>query len=138
MSNFDKQSYINHLSENNIMPFAKQINCFYNFVQDPIWKNTLSFDMALNKKFSFDVNKYIREIEENKNSIEMINQIMLKIFNKSKRYINSAEKINDPLEAWIVARQAYGYYGLNEVINEGSNFSNYVLDMIKKNMEKII
>lgn len=136
MSNFDKQSYINHLSENNIMAFAKQINCFYNFVQDPIWKNTLSFDMALNKKFSFDVNKYIREIEENKNSIEMINQIMLKIFNKSKRCINSAEKINDPLEAWIVARQAYGYYGLNEVINEGSNFSNYVLDMIKKEYGK--
>lgn len=131
MSNFDEQNFINKLNNYDFEQYKKQINHFFKFVTDPLWKNTLSFDMALNYELAEEIYNYILEIENNNRDLNAIDKIMSEILSKCKLYLKKAESIDEPILAWITARQAYAYYGLNEIINEGSIFTNLVLSELK-------
>ena len=131
MPAFNEQNFINKLNNYDFQIYKKQINHFFKFVTDPLWKNTLSFDMALNYELAEDIYNYISEVENNKRSLNAIDKIMSEILEKCKLYLKKAESIDEPILAWLTARHAYAYYGLNEIINEGSIFTNYVLSELK-------
>lgn len=136
MSNFDEQQYINQLNQTSLPKFKIQMRAFNKFVIDPLWKKTLSFDMAMNQDFSNDVYKYINLLSKNKKNIDFVNEIMLEIYQKSKVLIDEAFECDNPICAWLTARKAYAYYGLNEIINEGSKFSEFVLKELKREYGK--
>jgi len=101
------------------------------FIIDEQWLETLLFDSLLNKEVARELNDLLiffsREIS-NEELVEKCNELR----EKSQKSLLIAKKQDDIEEKWNVLRIAYAYYGMIEVITEGSIFSEHLIDEFKK------
>ena len=95
---------------------------FNNFVLDKQWRETILFDSLLNKNVAKIVNETI-EFFDKKPDAFSVNKYLSFIRKASIKNINKAKVEKDTILAWRLAREAYAYYGIGEVITEGSTYS---------------
>lgn len=111
--------------------FRNQIKEFENFATDPEWRWTLEYDMLINQELADDIINYIRKIDVNNLNYDNLEKVMLEVKQKSLDVKEAALKEEDIVKKWYLYRMSYAYYGLIEVIDEGSIITDKILDLFK-------
>ncbi len=115
--------------------FNKGLDKIKAFAIDEQWLTSLCYDVLIDEElltFTIETINFcltdhaIDEIESLFSTIRLNCQNTLKEINK---YVS-------PYNKWLIARKAYFYYGLLEILIEGSVFSNVIIENIKKQYKK--
>lgn len=107
------------------------IDYILDFIVDEDWKKMIYVDLLTNKALTKDFYKYIKKIE----TLENIEETILSIKQESLKYLEKQKKEKNIIKKYKIERQAYAYYGLIEVITEGSKLTEYIYTYFKDNLE---
>lgn len=108
----------------------KGVEILKTFIRDEQWESTLKFDMGHSEEI-FDYIINIISFFNSKPTVEEVEKIIIKVNNKSLDKIFLVKKENDPYKKYKYIREAYAYYGLIEVITEGSIYSENTAEQLK-------
>ena len=111
--------------------YRKDLKKLKNFITDPQWIWSLSYDIMINDALSKDLIKYIEEIKASNLDYKEIERIINEIKNKSVLTMESADRQTDFIYKWYLYRYAYAYYGFLETIIEGSVLTDDILNLFK-------
>lgn len=92
----------------------------------------LKYDIALNPDLSDEISKIIDYINVDTFTAEDYNDLILKLNDECIKLKNDADSCDDKIEKWYKYRHAYAYYGMIEVITEGSIITEKILDEFKR------
>lgn len=120
----------------NIDKYKEQLSVLEGFVRDNEWYNMLKYDMALNPKLAEEIVGIIRGINIDCFESEDYKKIILNLRNKCLELKHIAKSTSDEILKWYNYRWAYAYYGLIEVITEGSIVTDKILSTFKKRYGK--
>ena len=125
-------SFINIEKYKNIDKFKKELQKLEEFVTDNEWLTMLKYDIALNPNLSDEISKIIDYINVDTFTAEDYNDLILKLKDECIKLKNDADSCDDKIEKWYKYRHAYAYYGMIEVITEGSIITEKILSEFKK------
>lgn len=112
--------------------FKKELQKLEEFVTDNEWLTMLKYDIALNPDLSDEISKIIDYINVDTFTAEDYNTLILKLKDECIKLKNDADSCDDKIEKWYKYRHAYAYYGMIEVITEGSIITEKILDEFKR------
>ena len=112
--------------------FKKELQKLEEFVTDNEWLTMLKYDIVLNPDLSDEISKIIDYINVDTFTAEDYNDLILKLKDECIKLKNDADSCDDKIEKWYKYRHAYAYYGMIEVITEGSIITEKILDEFKK------
>lgn len=112
--------------------FKKELQKLEEFVTDNEWLTMLKYDIALNPDLSDEISKIIDYIDVDTFTAEDYNDLILKLKDECIKLKNDADLCDDKIEKWYKYRHAYAYYGMIEVITEGSIITEKILDEFKR------
>lgn len=112
--------------------FKKELQKLEEFVTDNEWLTMLKYDIALNPDLSDEISKIIDYINVDTFTAEDYNDLILKLKDECIKLKNDADSCDDKIEKWYKYRHAYAYYGMIEVITEGSIITEKILDEFKR------
>ena len=115
-----QSGFINEEDYKNMNKYEEQLLVLKQFVRDNEWYNMLKFDIALNPKLAEEIVGIIKSIDINNFNSDDYKNIILTLRNKCMKLKNMADSTSDTILKWYNYRWAYAYYGLIEVITEGS------------------
>lgn len=125
-------SFINIEKYKDIDKFKKELQKLEGFVTDNEWLTMLKYDIALNPDLSDEIFKIIDYINVETFTAEDYNDLILKLKDECIKLKNDADLCDDKIEKWYKYRHAYAYYGMIEVITEGSIITEKILDEFKR------
>ena len=112
--------------------FKKELQKLEEFVTDNEWLTMLKYDIALNPDLSDEISKIIDYINVDIFKAEDYNDLILKLKDECIKLKNDADSCDDKIEKWYKYRHSYAYYGMIEVITEGSIITEKILSEFKK------
>lgn len=112
--------------------FKKELQKLEEFITDNEWLTMLKYDIALNPDLSDEISKIIDYINVDTFTAEDYNDLILKLKDECIKLKNDADSCDDKIEKWYKYRHAYAYYGMIEVITEGSIITEKILDEFKR------
>ena len=112
--------------------FKKELQKLEEFVTDNEWLTMLKYDIVLNPDLSDEISKIIDYIDVDTFTAEDYNDLILKLKDECIKLKNDADSCDDKIEKWYKYRHAYAYYGMIEVITEGSIITEKILDEFKR------
>lgn len=125
-------SFISIEKYKDIDKFKKELQKLEEFVTDNEWLTMLKYDIALNPDLSDEISEIIDYIDVETFTAEDYNDLILKLKDECIKLKNDADSCDDKIEKWYKYRHAYAYYGMIEVITEGSIITEKILNEFKK------
>ncbi len=119
--------YCEKISFKNFKDFEKNVKDFF---VDELWVNTELFDSMMNERVHDQVVDMLNFFKTDRSPTE-VEQYLIMLRDKSKKAIDMSRSLEKLDERWLMAREAYAYYGLGEVITEGSIYSEAIADELK-------
>lgn len=127
-----QSGFINEEDYKNMNKYEEQLLVLKQFVRDNEWYNMLKFDIALNPKLAEEIVGIIKSIDINNFNSDDYKNIILTLRNKCMKLKNMADSTSDTILKWYNYRWTYAYYGLIEVITEGSLVTDKILSTFKE------
>ena len=125
-------SFISIEKYKDIDKFKKELQKLEEFVTDNEWLTMLKYDIAFNPDLSDEISKIIDYINVDIFKAEDYNDLILKLKDECIKLKNDADSCDDKIEKWYKYRHSYAYYGMIEVITEGSIITEKILSEFKK------
>lgn len=128
----DFTNLVNEYKNNDIEKFKEQLGILKVFVTDNEWFNMLKYDIALNPTLANEITKIINFIDVENFTSDDYMKLIKKLRNKCIALKEEADKCLEPDLKWFKYRHAYAYYGIIEVITEGSIVTDHILNSFKE------
>lgn len=103
---------------------------YNSFIVDKQWRFSLMFDCFLSKNIRREVNSMIDFFSSNPTS-NKVSDYLEYLRLSSLKYLKAAQNQQEIKNSWLMVREAYAYYGLGEVITEGSTYSENIIQELK-------